>query len=187
MGVRVLSPTSGSPFWGTRIPQNIWLWRPVSIDYRNTTGLGVTETPLRECTDHLVCTRIQGKAGTPQESGAALPAGFRGTPGEARSGCGSLWGHNSWWWKYQKMFIYLNSFWRQTSCLRHSTKTWSHSTALVLQSWDASGQTTNGLGTWPHPSVDRLSKGSLPEPTATSRHVSWHGSAPRGSRPSSTH
>ena len=40
------------------------------------------------------------------------------------------------------------------------TKTWPHPTACRLQCWDASGQTTSGMGerTQPHPSADRLPK-----------------------------
>ena len=48
--VGVLSPTSGSPAWGSgirrRSPQSIWLWRPAGLEWRSSTGLGETETPL---------------------------------------------------------------------------------------------------------------------------------------------
>ena len=41
---------AGSSAWGSGIkrksPQSIWLWRPVGLDFRSSTGLGETETPL---------------------------------------------------------------------------------------------------------------------------------------------
>ena len=51
-GVKVLSPTSGFPTWGSgnrrRNPQRIRLWRLAGFDSRTSTGLGETETPLME-------------------------------------------------------------------------------------------------------------------------------------------
>ena len=48
--MKLLSPTLGSHAWGPsnrRIsPQTIWFWRSVWFDYRNSTRLGKTETPL---------------------------------------------------------------------------------------------------------------------------------------------
>ena len=42
---------------------------------------------------------------------------------------------------------------------RHfGTETWPHPTACRIQCWDASGQTTNRVGTQPQPSTDRLPK-----------------------------
>ena len=38
------------------------------------------------------------------------------------------------------------------------TETCPHPTACRLQCWDASGQTTNSVGTQPHPSADRVPK-----------------------------
>ena len=38
------------------------------------------------------------------------------------------------------------------------TKTWPHPTACSLQCWDTSGQTTNRVGTQPHPSTNKLPK-----------------------------
>lgn len=57
---------------------------------------------------------------------------------------GSLWGHKSW----QKVFSHMNSGWMQTSWIL-GTETWPHPTAYRLQCWEASGQTTNRVGTWP--------------------------------------
>ena len=38
------------------------------------------------------------------------------------------------------------------------TKTWPHPTICRLQCWDTSGQTTNRVGTQPHPLADKLLK-----------------------------
>ena len=49
---RVLSPKPGSPAWGSRIrgrsSQSIWLWRPVGLECRSSTGLEEIETLLLE-------------------------------------------------------------------------------------------------------------------------------------------
>ena len=58
--VKVLSPMSGSPAWGSgnrrRNPQRTWLWKPVVFDPGNSTGLGATETPLLEAVYKVLCT-----------------------------------------------------------------------------------------------------------------------------------
>ena len=55
-GVRVLSLMSGSPVWRSGIrrrrPQSIWLWRPVGLECRSSTGLG-EETPLIKATHEV--------------------------------------------------------------------------------------------------------------------------------------
>ena len=59
-GVKVLSPTSGFPTWGSgkrrRNSQRIRLSRLEGFDYRTLTRLGETETPLLEGTHKVVCT-----------------------------------------------------------------------------------------------------------------------------------
>ena len=59
-GVKVLSPTSGFPAWGSgnrsRNPQRSWLWRPAGFDCRTSTGLRKTETQLVESTHKVLCT-----------------------------------------------------------------------------------------------------------------------------------
>ena len=56
-GVKVLSPTSGFPTWGSGNKrgnsQRIKLWKPVGFDCRTSTGLGETETPLLEGTHNV--------------------------------------------------------------------------------------------------------------------------------------
>ena len=58
-GVRVLSPTSGLPSWGSdngrRNYQRIRLWSLPGFDYRTSTGRGETETPFLEGTHKVVC------------------------------------------------------------------------------------------------------------------------------------
>ena len=59
-------PTSGFPAWGpnqrTGNPQGIWPWRPVGFDYKTSTGLGETETPVSEGTNKtLQVIRLRGK------------------------------------------------------------------------------------------------------------------------------
>ena len=66
------------------------------------------------------------------------------------------------------------------------TKTWPHPTACSLQCWDTSGQTTNRVGTQPHPSTNKLPKvvlnPQLPLNTLLDTALST-----RGTKPSSTH
>ena len=58
--VKVLSPMSGFPTWGSgsrrRNFQRIRLWRLVGFHCSTSTGLGETETPLLEDTHKVVCT-----------------------------------------------------------------------------------------------------------------------------------
>ena len=60
IGVKVLSPTSGFPTWGSgnrrRNSQRIRLWRLTGFDCRILIGLGKRETPLLEGTQKVVCT-----------------------------------------------------------------------------------------------------------------------------------
>ena len=43
-------------------PQGIWLWRPAGFDYRTSTGLGETETPVLEGTNKILrVPRLRGK------------------------------------------------------------------------------------------------------------------------------
>ena len=56
----VLSPISDYPAWGSgigrRSPQSIWLWRPVGLECRGSTGMGETETLLLEGAHKVSCT-----------------------------------------------------------------------------------------------------------------------------------
>ena len=58
-GMKVLSPTSGFPTWGScngrKNSQRIRLWRLAGFDCRTATGLGETETALLEGTHKVVC------------------------------------------------------------------------------------------------------------------------------------
>ena len=55
--VKVLSPTSVFPAWGsdkrTGNAQGTWPWRPSGFDYRTYTGLGERQTPVMEGTNKI--------------------------------------------------------------------------------------------------------------------------------------
>ena len=67
--VKDLNPMSGFPAWGsdreTGNPLGIWPWSPVEFDYRTSTELGETETPVLEGTNKILCTprhrKIEGR------------------------------------------------------------------------------------------------------------------------------
>ena len=64
--VKVLNPISGFPAWGsdkeTRNPQGTWPSRPAGLDYKTSTGLEKTETPVLETTKKTLPTpRVRGK------------------------------------------------------------------------------------------------------------------------------
>ena len=103
---------------------------------------------------------LQGKVVTHEWPGPDVLAGLAESPGEARVGCGSTLEVE----EYPR-----NIHQHELSQSHHfGTKTWPHSTAYRLQSWEASGQTTNRVGTQPHPGEDRLYKVILtPEPPLT--------------------
>ena len=72
IGVKVLSPTSGFPTWGSgngrRNSQRIRLWRLAGVDCRTSTGLGETETPFLEGTHKVVCASgPRGRSSDPIE------------------------------------------------------------------------------------------------------------------------
>ena len=115
---------------------------------------GNRDSTLGGCTQGFTCTGTQGKAVTPQEPGPGLPASPGCSPGEMGVNCGSLWGQGHWWWRPQRMIIGVIS----PGGHHFGTETQPHSTVCRLQCWDTSGQTTNRVGTQPHPSADRLPK-----------------------------
>ena len=72
--MKVLSPRWSSSAWesGTRrrSPLGVWLWRPVGLDHRKSTGLGETETPLLEGIHFSSCIlQPREKAVTSQKLG----------------------------------------------------------------------------------------------------------------------
>ena len=101
----------------------------------------------------LMHARTQEQSNDSIGAWADLPAGLGGCPGITGNGCGSLWGHQSLWKKYQGVFIYLNSCWRQTHCLGNHYQDLaspnSYSTASKRSCWDTQGQTTNKEGRSP--------------------------------------
>ena len=125
---------------------------------------------------------VPGKAVTPQEPEPDVTTGLGRTPGEAGVGCGSLWGQGHWWRRPQGTFIGVCS----PGGHHLGTKTWPHPTACRLQCWDDSGQTTNGVGTQPHPSADKLSKAVLSQRLPINRPLDM-ALPTRRTRPSSIH
>ena len=161
--MRILSPMTGSPAWGSgirrRIPQSIWLWSPAELDYRNSTELrGNRDSTLGGRTQGLTCTGTQGKRSDFLGSLAKLTCwSWRVSWGGKREGgsrCGSLWGQGHWWQGYQGGFISMSSPGR-----RH------FGTSYRFQWWDASGQTTSR--------ATHQQTGFLKISWAASRHMSW--------------
>ena len=135
------------PSIGGRSPQGIWHWRPAGLVCRSSTELAETETPLLEDTHRIPC-----KLGPRAKQGllknlSDFPTGLGGYPGKAR---GWLWlaigaGH-----------------WRQRAWEYSSA--WTTLEAAILekpsnthQGWEAPGQTTYRVGTYPtHQQTDGL-------------------------------
>lgn len=55
------APQTKGPASGGRAPEHLAL-KAAELDYRDSTGLGKTETPLRGHTQGLTCTGTQGKS-----------------------------------------------------------------------------------------------------------------------------
>ena len=145
----------GFPAWGSskraRNPQGIWLWRPAGFDYRTSTGLGETETPLLECTNKIL--HKPGPWGKeqwpPQETEPDLSGSVGGSPVEAWVSSGAPqrqrhWQQQSWEvpigkWDLLEVRLTYHRAWR-------------------LQGWIISGQTTNREGVQPHPPADNWIK-----------------------------
>ena len=95
----VLNPTPGSPPGDPTkrrgAPRNL-TWKPPGFDYRTSTGLGETETPLLRAQQNFVCTKTQTKgAVTPQETEPKPPASTGGSPVEAWIDRGSAQGQGT--------------------------------------------------------------------------------------------
>ena len=92
------------------------------------------------------------------------------------------WGQRQWWWRPQRILISMSS----PRGPYFSTKTWLHSIAYSLKSWNASGQTSSKTETQPHPKADRLPEGilssQLPQNTPLDAALPI-----KGTRPSSIH
>ena len=155
IGVKVLSPTSGFPTWGSgngrRNSQRIWLWSLAGFDCRTSRGLGETETPLLEGTHKVLCT--SGPMGKEQ------------------------WPHRRLNQTYLLVLEVLLQRWGVAVSHRGDKDTDNRSSgkyslawalpesaitptkrACSLQCWVASGQTTNREGTQSHPSTNKWIK-----------------------------
>ena len=108
--------------------------------------------------------------------------GLGGSPGDVGVGCAHCRGKDNGGACPQGILIGLSS----PGGRHFGTETWPHPTASRLQCWNASDQTTNSVGTQPHPSADRLPEviPSQQPPVNTPLDVTL---PIRGTRPSSTH
>ena len=140
--MKVLSPTSDSPAWGSgsrKNPQRIWLCRSAGFDCRNSTMGWGKETPLLEGA-HTVLWVPEYR----EKSSDIIS--IRRSLAKVGGSCDSLW---------QKRLItaVLGTLIGVSPPGGHHflTKIWPHPTGCWLQRWDASGQTTNRAGTQSHP------------------------------------
>ena len=154
-GVKVLSPTSGFPTWGSsnrrRNSQRIRLWRLVVIDCRTLTGLGETETPLLEGTHKVVCASgPRGKEQWPHrrlnQTYLLVLEGLLQRRGVSLAHCGDKDTGSRSSGKYSLVWALLKTTISPTKELGS------------LQCWVASGHTTNKEGTQPQPSADKWIK-----------------------------
>ena len=148
--VRVLSPTSGSPAWGSDIrrkkPQRIWLWRPVGLECSSSTGLGKRETPPLEGTHKVSRTLWPSRK---QELHISLGCtylqileGLLGRRGSAVAHCGGGGGPRILVAEAPENTVSVSS----PRGRNFGIRTWPLSTAFRLQCWDASGQTNQQRG-----------------------------------------
>ena len=153
--MKVLSPTSGFPTWGSsnrrRNSQRIRLWRLVGFDCRTSTGLGETETPLSEGTHKAECASgPRGKEQWPHRrlyhTYLLMLEGVLQREGVAVAHCEDKDTVSRSSGKYSLV-------WALPESAISSTKEQGR-----LQCWLASGQTTNREGTQPHPSADKWIK-----------------------------
>ena len=138
-GVRSLSPTSASPVWGAGIRRRLDLSAGAPLDCRKQ-RLHSWRAYLG-----LVLPRPRAKVVTLQEPGLDLPS-LGGSPGEAGTSCGSLWGQGH-WLEDSGNFHWHELSWRPGQ--HFGTKTGTHPTAYRLQCLYTSGQTINRVGTQP--------------------------------------
>ena len=177
------TPQSGGSGTGMRSPQSIWLWRPVGLDCRSSTGWREIETPLlrahTKSHEHRDWGQRQQYDRSPGQTYLLVLEGLLGRWGMAG---GSSWGQRPWWWLYQGAFTCVSSHGGRPL----GTRTWPHPVGCRLQCGDATGEITNWAGTQPLPSAERLPKDFLsPQPPL---HTPTDTTLPtRGTRPSFTH
>ena len=147
MGVRLLSPTSGYPAWGSgirrRIPQSIYPSRPTGLMCRNSTELAKTESlPLRAYTRFHMPWDPGKSHKSLGQTYLWILEGLLGRQWMAVE-------QEHWWQRSKGLLIDMS----QAGGLRLASETWPRPTASRLQSWDASGQTSNRVGPQPYPSA----------------------------------
>ena len=131
---------------------------------------GNRDSTLRRCTQGFMCTGTEGKAVSPQKPGPDLRADLRGTPGEVGVGCGPIQGQGHWWWRPlgntpQCELSWRSPFWHQDLGPPNSLQT---PVLVCLRPNNQQGGNTA-------PPISRQAALSRLEPTATSRHATWHG------------
>ena len=149
--MKVLNPTSGFSAWGsnkgTGNLKGIWPWRPVGFDYRTSTGLGETETPVLESTNKILCIpRPREKQKWPHRR---LNQNYLLVLEGLLWSCGSAGAHRR-----------ASSSSPGRSALAKALLKLSHR-ASRRQDWVASGQTTTRQGAQPHPWADNWIKALL--------------------------
>ena len=167
--MKILSPKSGFPAWGsnkeTRNPQGIWLWRPMRFDYRTSTALGETDFTLGGHKQNLACTKTQGKGAVIlQEPEPDLTASVGGFPVEVRVGRGSPQGCSHWEQQSWKVPLGVSPF---------GGHHLPYNRAHRPQGWVISGQTTNREGAQPHPSASNWIKPLLIKALPTRTRISF--------------
>ena len=117
MGVKILSPMSGSPIWwsgnGRRRRKRIWLWKPGGLDSRASTGLGETESPLLDGTQKVSGTPgSRGRKQWPHKSLGQtyllILEGLLQRRGVAVAPCG----YKHWWRQFWEVFHWIKPSWR---------------------------------------------------------------------------
>ena len=138
----------------------IWHWKKEPLEHlalkasgacaqelHRTGGNG--DPILKRRTWTFTCTRSQGKAKAPEESGSNPTAVLGGPPGKTGGECGLLWGKD----------IESKALGNIQQCaFLWRWPFWENLVPPVSQCWEAPGQTTTQVGSQPRPSVNRLPK-----------------------------
>ena len=161
--MKVLSPTSGSPGWGSGIRRR----NPRALGFEDQWGLSAG-APQDWGKQRFHSWRAHTRFHVhwdPAQSSNSIGAWAGPTYESWRVSWGGwdwLWitmggGQGHWWQRTQRILIGLSS---PRGC-HFGTKTWCYPAAYRLQCGNALGQTTSRIETQPHPSADRLPKAVL--------------------------
>ena len=170
----VLNSTSGFPAWGSNTgtgnPQGIWPWRPVGFDYRISTELRGTETPVLEGTNKILPTpRPRGKEQWPHRIQNQHYLLVLESPEEAWVSRGSPQEQGHQQQRGGKVPL-------GVSPLGGSHKPYHR--VCRPKGWVTSGQTTTREGVQPHPLADNWIKVLLSKALPTWARLSFSTSSP---------